>query len=812
MSAHNLRRHGVFMARAHLSRRDFVRTCALSALAFSAGPILGCRNSGPGAKALRGGAATWDLNLEGDWLFGGKANPTPDGSESDAAKVSRVTLPHCVAQLSWQNWTPARWADIWVYRRHFAVPRNARNRRVFLEFNGVMTGAAPTLNGRALPRHLGGYLPFGYEITDYVKPGDNLLELTVDGRWQSVPPDGSPRGPAAVDYLEPAAIHRPVKLRVLPSVFIQDIFAKPLDVLEPHRRVEIQCTLDAAAIPPQPVNLKVELMDGERVLANARTELRVDKVGPIGTTLTLENLGNIGLWAPSTPRLYDVVVTLIVKDRPWHEYRTRLGFREARFEVDGFFLNGQRFQIFGLDRHEIYPYVGAAMSPRVKRRDAQILRNEFNCNFVRCSHYPQSEAFLDACDELGLMVWEEPPGWQYIGDEAWQDLALRDVEEMVRRDRNRPSIVIWGVRINESANHPDLYRRTKAAAKALDGTRPTSGAMNRYSTKDWVQDVYALDDYHSAPDGTVGVKPPIPGVPYFLTEGVGQFAYGPGKGGFGRKYRRAGDLKMQEQQAVWHAQIHDRAQRYPRIGGVVAWCAFDYASLMNSYNAVKCPGVADVFRVPKLGAAFYQAQVAPSVRPVIQPDFYWDFGPTSPAGPGDQAALFSNCERLEIFVNGRSHSTLLPDRKDYPHLKYPPFFANLSLDGSQKPELRIDGFVGDKLVLSRSFSADPAQDQLSLVADDTELIADGSDSTRLVFRAVDKFGAPRPFARGEVVLELNGPGTLIGDNPFQWDDSGGVGAVWIRTLPNRPGQIVVTAAHERFGRKSVAISVRRGPV
>jgi beta-galactosidase len=506
--------------------------------------------------------------------------------------------------------------------------------------------------------------------------------------------------------------------------------------------------------------------------------------------------------------LYEIVVTLLVNGQPWHDYRARIGFREARFALDGFFLNGRRLQIFGLDRHEIYPYVGAAMPPRVKRRDAEILRREFNCNFVRCSHYPQSEAFLEACDELGLMVWEELPGWQYIGDQAWQDLAVRDVQDMVRRDRHHPAVVIWGVRINESENNPALYRRTKEAARALDDTRPTSGAMNRYSTKDWLQDVYAFDDYHAAPDGSVGVREPLPGVPYFLTEGVGQFAYGAANGGFGRKYRRAGDLKFQQQQAIWHAQIHDRGQRSPRNAGVVAWCAFDYASLLNPHHAVKCPGVADVFRIPKLGASFYQAQVDPKVRPVIQPNFYWDFGPHSPAGPGDKAAIFSNCDRLELWVNGKLHASVLPDRENYPHLKYPPFFANLALAGAGKPELRLDGFLGTKRVLSRSFSSDTAQDQLWLKADDAELIADGSDATRLVFHAADKFGAPRPFAGGTVALDLSGPGVIVGDNPFRWDDSGGVGAVWIKTMPDRPGRIRVAATHAALGAKSIEIAVR----
>lgn len=791
-----------------VSRRDFVRSCAVGSMALAFTPILGCLSPMAGKRAGRTGPAGQIIPLDGDWLFGGKLDASARDAGFDEPRCSKVILPHCVAKLSWQNWTPAMWADIWHYRRHFDLPAGSGGQRLFLDFDGVMTGATPVLNGQALPAHLGGYLPFSYEITGRVVPKNNVLAVAVDGTWLSVPPEGSPRGPAAVDYLEPAGIHRPVGLRIVPPVFIRDVFAKPVKVLAADRRVEVNCSLDAAALPPRPVRLQADLMEGGRILASTTNELRLEKVGETAATLTVSRLGNISLWEPATPRLYEVVVTLLINDQPVHDYRTRIGFREARFEVEGFYLNGRRFQIFGLDRHEIYPYVGAAMPSRIKRRDAEILRHEFNCNFVRCSHYPQSEAFLDACDELGLMVWEELPGWQYIGDEAWKDLAVRDVTDMVRRDRNHPAVVVWGVRINESANDPAFYSRTKAVAKALDDSRPTSGAMNRYSTKDWVQEVYAYDDYHSAPDGSVGVREPLPGVPYFLTEGVGQFAYGPGKGGFGRKYRRAGDLKVQQQQAIWHAQIHDRAQRDARNAGVVAWCAFDYASLVNPYNAVKCPGVADVFRIPKLGASFYQAQVDPNVRPVIEPSFYWDFGPQSPSGPGDIAAIFSNCDRLELWIGGKHHASILPDRENYPHLKHPPFFANLTVDGAGKPELRIDGFVGTKRLLSRSFSSEPAHDQLWLKADDGVLIADGSDATRLVFRAVDKFGAPRPFVTGEVTLDLSGPGVIVGDNPFRWDDSGGAGAVWIKTISGRAGRIKVTATHGKLGRKAVQITAR----
>jgi beta-galactosidase len=308
----------------------------------------------------------------------------------------------------------------------------------------------------------------------------------------------------------------------------------------------------------------------------------------------------------------------------------------------------------------------------------------------------------------------------------------------------------------------------------------------------------------------VGIEDPTPGVPYMLAEAVGQFNYAARKG-FDIKYRRAGDSEMLRQQALRHAQAHSKAATKPHICGVIAWCGFDYASLVNPYNNVKCPGVADSFRIPKLGAAFYLTQGDPKIRPVIAPDFFWDFGPQTPRGPGKQAAIFSNCERIELFIDGRPHAALAPDGKNYPHLKHPPFFADLELDGAGHPELRIDGFIGDRVVVSRSFSSDAGRDQFAVQADDAELIGNGSDATRLAFKVVDRFGAERAYGEGTVEFQISGPGEIVGDNPFALAPTGGVGAVWIRTAQNSAGTITVTARHSRFGEKSVAIAVKREP-
>lgn len=798
------------------SRREFLKTCALGAAAVASGAVVGKADTAT-AKGAGSGAASIIFPLNQGWLFGGKLTPPALEPGFDDRSFTEVTLPHCVTKLSWQGWHPADWQDVWIYRRHFSNQEEFKNRRVFLDFDAVMNTASPSFNGQALPPHAGGYLPFHYEITSLIKRRDNVLAMAVDSRWNSVPPDGSPRGSTAVDYLEAGGITRSVTLRTVPMIFISDVFAKPMDVLNENRRVEVSCTIDAAVVLQKALQIRVDMMDGDRQVASVTKAVTVGQAGVSEVALTLTNLTNVKLWEPDAPQLYQIVATLILADDPLHEYRTRIGLREARFDVDGFFLNGKRFRLFGLDRHEIYPYVGFAMPSRVMRKDAEILRREFNCNAVRCSHYPQNEAFLDACDELGLMVWQETPGWQYIGGPAWKDLVVQNVEDMIRRDRNHPSVIIWGVRVNESRNDQELYKRTTAAAKALDDSRPASGSMTpdsrRNWQKEWYEDVFAFDDYHAAPDDSVGIDAPLPGVPYMLAETVGQYSYG--SNGFNNKYRRAGDLAIQTSQAIFHAQAHDRAAAYPRMSGVIAWCGFDYSSQMNAYNVVKCPGVADVFRIPKLGATFYQAQVNPSIRPVIQPNFYWDFGGHSPLGPGEGAAIFSNCERLEIFVGKNKVATALPDRANYPHLDYPPFFCDLEIAkevARSRPELRIDGYVDDKLVLSRSFSAETGRDQLVLEADDTSIIGDGSDATRLVFRIADKFGANRAYGGGEIVFELSGPGVIVGDNPFALlDDSGGVGAVWVKSTENATGSIVVKATHSALGGKSVTINVNPSP-
>jgi beta-galactosidase len=171
--------------------------------------------------------------------------------------------------------------------------------------------------------------------------------------------------------------------------------------------------------------------------------------------------------------------------------------------------------------------------------------------------------------------------------------------------------------------------------------------------------------------------------------------------------------------------------------------------------------------------------------------------------------ICANLDRLEVYVGGAHFATLTPDRDGYPHLDYPPSFADFrAVDGSGRPELRIDGYLGEEMVASRRFSSDPAGDVLALAADHAEIDADGADATRLEFRAVDCHGAPRPYVPGQVTLSVEGPAILVGESPFDFAAAGGAGAVWIRSRPGEPGTVTVRASHPGLGRAVARVRVR----
>ena len=791
--------------RRRLSRRRMLQAGLIGGAGVAALPLL----------TLVGGITRTDKQAVGlafsmntNWLFGGRYTSGSETSSYDDSNFAPVTVPHTVVPLSWKDWNYLAWQQVWIYRRHFSgaglLDPDRPGNRILVDFDGVMVNATVSVNDHVVATHQGGYLPFSAELTGKVTGAGNVLSVVVDSRCMPVPPVGVGRGPASVDFFQPGGIYRDVRLRVLPQVFLADLFARPADVLGFQPRVDIECALDSAVTEHSEGTLLVQLFDGPRQIAAQTLAVTADSPGTSTARLSLTGFGPVGLWSPDHPRLYTVQATLNFPGIGRHTLSRRIGFREASFRPDGFFLNGKRLQLVGLNRHQLYPYAGMAMGARAQRKDAEILKNEFNCNMVRGSHYPQSPAFLDACDELGLLVWEEAPGWHNVSSmAAWQDAVVRDVRDMVIRDRSRPSVIIWGTRLNECKNFPRLWAATRQAARELDSTRPSSGAMAFHEDRTWNEGVFAYNDYGTNDKtGNVALKPPFPGLPYLVSEAVGVEAVKP------QHFSWTDPPAWLAHQAAMHGQAQSQARSNPGYAGLLAWAGFDYGSLLGPgpYD-IKWAGVADGFRVPKPGAAMYQTQGDPAVRPVIVPVFFWEAGGAVPA-PAQTAMIASNCERLEVFIGGRRVASAQPATNSplYGGLAHPPFLVRLPKRlPKPAPDLLIRGFVGGQPVAQLRMSAHPGGDALAMAVDDATISADGSDATRVVFRAIDAFGNQRRYGGGQVALTLSGPAVLLGDNPFEFGQYGGLGAVWIRSLAGQPGPITLTASHPLLGQAEVQV-------
>lgn len=801
--------------RRRVSRRVLLQAALFGGAGIAALPLILLirRLTEPGPKPLN---TIYPLNS--DWLFGGQYQQGAEAASFDDSAFAPVTLPHTTANLSWRGWSPRAWQHVWIYRRHFkgapllAEANESKNKntagdakahRVFAEFDGVMVNTTVVCNDQVVATHQGGYLPFTAELTSHLKHGDNVLSVVVDGRCLAVPPIAEGQGPASIDFLQPGGIYRDVDLRVVPQVFVSDMYAMPANVLSPSPRVDVRCTVDAGVKPAGPATLQVELLDGTSVVASKTTKLTIPRPGITQTGLTLAGLSGITLWSTENPKLYTVRAVITVPDVGAHVITRRIGFRDVRFTPDGCYLNGRRLQLFGLDRHQLYPYTGMAMPARVQRKDAEIIKNDFNCNMVRCSHYPQSPHFLDACDELGLLVWEEAPGWDHVSTmTSWQDQVIQNVKDMVTRDRNRPSVIIWGTRLNETGAYPGLWAATREAARQLDPSRPSSGAMDLYTTRFWAEDVFAFNDYsHNKITGVPHLRPPMPGVPYLVTEAVGVMVSPDA-----RRFAWTDPPEQLARQASLHAQVHSQARSSPNYAGLLGWAAFDYCSMHGTGpTRVKWAGVADGFRIPKPAAAIYQSQIEPWVTAVIIPVFFWEADGLQPTA-SPETMIASNCEQLGIYLNGVRLQTALPasDSPEYANLPYPPFIVTLP-EIANPGELMIRGYVGGRQVAEVRMSSDPSRDHLVMTADDTAIAADGSDMTRVVFRGVDAYGNQRRGLIDPVLLDIEGPGELIGDNPFEFGDYGGLGAVWVRSIAGRTGTVTVTASHPSLGRAMVRV-------
>lgn len=707
-----------------------------------------------------------EFSINTHWAFLSEDNPT-FATTHYTGPSDQVSVPHTVREVPHHNFSEEEYSFISWYRKALHIPEEASGRCIHLQFDGVMLAAEVFLDGQRLFEHRGGFTPFTIDLTDHAKAGqDHLLAVRVDSRERTdIPPYGN-----LVDYMTFGGIYRDVHLKILDRVHIENVFFKTSKVLTANPQAEVDVTLKNQSGRSGVVEVEVQLLDAAgNHMASTADQVTIENEST--HTFTFDALQNIQLWDTDNPYLY----TLRVSIRGGDTLDTRVGFRESEFRADGFFyLNGRKLILRGMNRHQTYPYIGAAAPKRLQEKDADLVKFDLGCNVVRTSHYPQSPHFLNRCDEIGLLVFTEMQGWQHIGDQAWQDLSLSLLHDLIVRDRNHPSIILWGARVNESPDNTAFYTLTNRLVNRLDPTRQTGGVRCFFGSE-LLEDVYTMNDFAASLTRS-------PAERYLVTEYAGHMF--PTKS-FDQEPRVVAH-------ALKHADIMNQIGAL-NISGGIAWCAFDYNThaTFGSGDRICYHGVMDIFRQPKFAAHLYASQQPPEHKQVLFAATYWTRGDVD-EGLINPVWIFSNLDRVEVHVSGKFEGEAQRATDLYPHLPYPPFrISNISGGwGENFGDLELRGYLNGTLVKTHQLAADGIPRKLMFEADDAEIHADGADLTRLSLKITDQYGNALPFAWGPVLLDVEGPGVLVGEHPLILP--GGQGAMYLRSTL-APGTVTVTA-------------------
>ena len=620
--------------------------------------------------------------IDRDWTYCDAYEETM--REQPMSGGEKVTLPHTVVETPLHYFDEGIYQKLSCYQRYIPWEDCFEGKEVYITFEGAAHEATVFLNGQELIRHKSGYTAFTVRLP-LERRDDNLLTVRLDSRESlNQPPFGF-----VIDYMTYGGLYRDVYLSVKDPVHMKDIFLKPTLTDRPDTSRLTKKELHALTLP---AILETEMTLSEAAVAAADDreltvrqfldgkEISSQPLSGTGKTKTL--LKGVHLWDIADPHVYRVRTELLRNGEIIDAEETTIGFREAVFKKDGFYLNGRYVKIRGLDRHQSYPYVGYAMPESMQRYDAFLMKEELGLNAVRTSHYPQSQAFIDECDRRGLLVFTEIPGWQHIGDSDWKDVAVENTKEMVVQYRNHPSIILWGVRINESPDDDEFYQRTNDTAHALDPTRQTGGVRCRKKMS-LLEDVYTYNDF--VHDGTnagcekkADVTPDVE-KPYLISEYNGHM--------FPTKPWDCEEHLLEH--TLRHARVLDAVNGQHDIAGAFGWCMFDYNTHKDfgSGDRICYHGVMDMFRNPKGAAAVYAAQA--NRQNVLYVTSSMEIG-EHPASVRGDIYIITNADSVKMYKDDRLVREYFPADSPFKNMKHGP--------------IPVTDLIGDAMMEGEGFS------------------------------------------------------------------------------------------------------------
>ncbi len=726
------------------------------------------------------------VNFGSDWEF--------KREEKTNSDWEKVTIPHTakIEPLVVNN----QFQGTCWYQKKFKATAS-KNKKVFLYFEGVMQEADVWINNKKISNHKGGYLPFTVDITPFLNAKGNLLKVKVNNEDN---PEFLPGKPLKdLDFNYYGGIYRNVYLVTTNKLYITNpvqankvasggIYINFDNINKNIASGKVQVHLKNEFAVEKKVNLKYLLTDnsGQKIeFKSASITINANKDKVIIQNVVVSNPK---LWSITTPNLYNLEVQVISNNKIVDSYSEKIGIRKSEIKKDGYYLNDEKLYITGTNQHQEYPYLGYAISDEVQYRDAVKIKNA-GFDMVRMSHYPHAEAFLDACDELGILVMNSLTGWQFFGNETFQKNAIQDIRDMARRDRNHASIIFWEASLNETQMTADFM---KMASGALKEELP----FGNNCTASWIDnDNYDLfipaRQHGQAPD--YWTKYNKGNRKIFIAE-YGDWEYYAQNAGFNqtqfanlkedertsRQLRAHGEKRLLQQAYNFQESSNSNRKGINTIGEA-NWVMFDYN---RGYSPdLESSGISDIFRIPKFAYSFYQSQRDANVilntkltsGPMLTIANNWT--ETSPLN----VTVYSNCDEVALYLNDvlvAKQKPLINSNSD--QLKHAPFLFNL--DKFIPGTLRAEGFINGKKVVSTIVKTPESPSKIELVYDISSqpINPNFPDMIFVYAKIIDANGTVIPNATNEVTFSLiEGNAELIGENPVKAE--AGIATIVLKT-------------------------------
>ncbi len=626
------------------------------------------------ALPLLAGGPRERRNINDGWLFHKGENANGFQQSLDLSGWHEVALPHTWnVHDSFDQRGVDDGLDITLsyyrgpswYRKTVFLEQEDSSRRIHLQFEGANKVSEVYVNEQHVGTHTGGYTGFEFDITPQVKFGaDNLIAVRVNNAYHyDIPPQSA-------DYTMYGGIYRDVWLTKTAPVHLTRVLISTPEVSAEKASVRFEVFLKNSAVSDFAGSVEIAVLDPEgQTVATIRRNVTLAASAAYDVSIENHEIAQPKLWSPDAPHLYTARVNLLAGDRLLDAMTERFGLRWFRFDADeGFFLNGSYLRLQGVNRHQDRAGYGNALSDELHVEDMLLIK-KVGANFVRLAHYPQDPAVLNACDSLGLLVWEEIPVVRSVGKQKFADNAKQMLREMIIQHYNHPSIIIWGL-MNEVMRDQrdkelhwavDLCRELHALAKALDPARYTAQAQFKDRGTDvlTITDIIGFNKYfgwYSDEFSTFGQhmdeqKQLYPDKIFIISE------YGAGsKRGYHIEKPTAPDFSESWQldlhQSYWK-QITERKF----IAGSAIWNMFDFASDEKGGNIphINQKGLMTFDRQPKDVFYYYQCQWKDEPLVYIV-SHTWRKRSGKP-GESKQVEVLSNCEQVELFVNGKSAGT-----------------------------------------------------------------------------------------------------------------------------------------------------------